>query len=49
MLQRWSASAKAGPPPYLFEFGVKASIITNNRRAPGGLFVLHATALPDNP
>jgi IS5 family transposase len=28
---------------------VKASIVTNNRRAPGGLFVLHAKALPDNP
>jgi hypothetical protein len=32
-----------------YEFGVKASIVTNNRRAPGGLFVLHARALPDNP
>jgi hypothetical protein len=29
--------------------GVKASIVTNNCRAPGGLFVLHAGALPDNP
>lgn len=28
---------------------VKASIVTNNRRAPGGLFVLHASSLPDNP
>ena len=28
---------------------MKASIVTNNRRAPGGLFVLHARALPDNP
>ena len=36
-----------GAAPY--EFGVKASIVTNNRRAPGGLFVLHARALPDNP
>lgn len=34
-------------PPY--EFGVKASILTNDRRAPGGLFVLHARSLPDNP
>jgi transposase, IS5 family len=34
---------------FFFEFGVKASIVTNNRRAPGGLFVLHARALPDNP
>lgn len=24
-------------------------IVTNNRRAPGGLFVLHASALPDSP
>ena len=32
-----------------YEFGVKASIVTNNRRAPGGLFVLHARALSDNP
>ncbi|MBB4428275.1 IS5 family transposase [Bradyrhizobium sp. CIR48] len=29
--------------------GVKASIVTNNRRDPGGLFVLHARAMPDNP
>jgi IS5 family transposase len=28
---------------------VKASIVTNNQRAPGGLFVLHACSLPDNP
>ena len=32
-----------------YEFGVKASIVTNNRRAPGGLFVLDARTLPDNP
>jgi IS5 family transposase len=25
-----------------YKFGVKASIVTNDRRAPGGLFVLHA-------
>jgi len=31
------------------EFGVKASIVTTNRRAPGGQFVLHARALPGNP
>jgi IS5 family transposase len=37
---------KAAAP---YEFGVKASIVTNNRRAPGGQFVLHARALPDNP
>ena len=30
-----------------YELGVNASIVTNNRRAPGGLFVLHARALPD--
>src|SRR4051794_11514764 len=37
---------KAAAP---YELGVKASIVTNNRRAPGGLFVLHARSLPDNP
>ncbi|MGY4348687.1 hypothetical protein ACVWXM_005154 [Bradyrhizobium sp. GM7.3] len=37
---------KAAAP---YEFRVKASIVTNNRRAPGGLFVLHARSLPDNP
>lgn len=37
---------KASAP---YEFGVKASITTNNRPAPGGTFVLHAKALPDNP
>ncbi|MGH6737978.1 MAG: IS5 family transposase, partial [Bradyrhizobium sp.] len=37
---------KASAP---YEFGVKASIVTNNRRAPGGQFVLHAKALPNNP
>jgi IS5 family transposase len=31
------------------EFGVKASIVTTNARAPGGRFVLHAKALPGNP
>src|SRR5262249_27793026 len=29
--------------------GIKASIVTTNRRAPGGQFVLHAKALPGNP
>ena len=47
MPRRWSASAGKAAAPY--EFGVKASIVTNNRRAPDGLFVLHARALPDNP
>lgn len=28
---------------------MKASIVTNDRRTPGGLFVLHARAMPDNP
>lgn len=37
---------KAAAP---YEFGVKASIVTNKRRSPGGLFVLHARALPDDP
>ena len=32
-----------------YEFGVKASIVTTNARAPGGQFVLHAMALPGNP
>jgi IS5 family transposase len=33
---------KASAP---YEFGVKASIVTTNARAPGGQFVLHARAL----
>ena len=37
---------KASAP---YEFGVKASIVTTNARAPGGVFVLHARALPGNP
>jgi IS5 family transposase len=37
---------KASAP---YEFGVKVSIVTTNGRAPGGLFVLHAKALPGNP
>ncbi len=41
-----TGKGKAAAP---YEFGVKASIVTNNRRARGGLFVLHARALPDNP
>src|SRR5476651_118416 len=32
-----------------YEFGVKVSIVTTNACAPGGQFVLHATALPGNP
>ena len=37
---------KASAP---YEFGVKASVATNNRPAPGGQFVLHTKALPNNP
>ena len=37
---------KASAP---YEFGVKASIVTANGRAPGGQFVLHAKAQPGNP
>jgi transposase, IS5 family len=32
-----------------YEFGVKVSITTTNKRCKGGMFVLHAKALPDNP
>ena len=32
-----------------WEFGVKASIVTTNSRAPGGQFALHAAALPGAP
>jgi IS5 family transposase len=32
-----------------FEFGVKVSLATTNRRAPGGQFVLGARSLPGNP
>ncbi len=32
-----------------YEFGVKASIVTTNGRAPGGQFVLQAKAMPGNP
>jgi IS5 family transposase len=37
---------KASAP---YEFGVKASVVTTNARAPGGQFVLHGKALPGNP
>src|SRR5215469_14237536 len=36
---------KASAP---YEFGVKASVVTTNARAPGGQFVLHARTLPGN-
>ena len=46
----WSSECigkgKASAP---YEIGVKASIVTNIRRASGALFVLHARALPDTP
>ena len=32
-----------------YEFGVKVSVTTTNRRCKGGQFVLHAKALPGNP
>jgi transposase, IS5 family len=32
-----------------FEFGVKASVVTTNARAPGGQFVPYARTLPGNP
>jgi transposase, IS5 family len=32
-----------------YEFGCKVSIATTNRRSKGGMFVLHAKALPGNP
>ncbi len=32
-----------------WEFGVKVSLTTTNRRARGGQFILHAKALPGNP
>lgn len=48
MPRRWSAFGK-GKAAAPYEFSVKASILTNNRRPPAGLFVLHARALPDNP
>ena len=37
---------KAAKP---YEFGVKVSFVTTNRRCKGGQFVLHAKALPGNP
>ena len=37
---------KASAP---YEFGVKASIVSTNARAPGGQFVLHAKALLETP
>jgi len=38
-----------GKPHKPYEFGVKVSITTTNRRCRGGQFILHAKALPGNP
>lgn len=53
MLYSWHApevecigKGKAHRP---YEFGVKVSIATTNRRCKGGQFVLHAKALPGDP
>ena len=50
---RWSLFAppltgkgKARAP---YEFGVKVSLTTTNKRCKGGQFILHAKALPGNP
>ena len=40
---------RQGQGPRAYEFGVKRSIVTTHARAPGGQFVLHATASPGNP
>jgi len=37
---------KAGKP---YEFGVKVSLTTTNKRCKGGQFILHAKAIPGNP
>ena len=38
-----------GKPHKPYEFGVKVSLTTTNRRCKGGQFILHAKALPGNP
>ena len=38
-----------GKPRAPYEFGVKVSITTTNKRCKGGQFILHAKALPGNP
>ena len=38
-----------GKPHKPYEFGVKVSLTTTNKRAKGGQFILHAKALPGNP
>jgi IS5 family transposase len=44
------APAKAGGKAHApYEFGVKVSIATTLHRSKGGLFALHAKALPGNP
>ena len=55
MPRKWNASeepapAKAGGKAHApYEFGVKVSIATTLQRSKGGLFALHAKALPRNP
>ena len=41
-----ATSAKARAP---YEFGVKVSLTTTNKRCKGGQFILHAKALPGTP
>jgi len=38
-----------GKPRAPYEFGVKVSLTTTNKRCKGGQFILHAKALPGNP
>ena len=38
-----------GKPHKPYEFGVKVSLTTTNKRCKGGQFILHAKALPGNP
>jgi len=40
------AKGKAAKP---YEFGIKVSLTTTNKRCKGGQFILHAKALPGNP
>ena len=41
-----SSSCRSDAP---YEFGVKVSLTTTNRRCKGGQFILHSKALPGNP
>jgi IS5 family transposase len=40
---------RQGQGPWPYEFGVKVSLTTTNKRCKGGQFILHARALPGNP